>query len=75
MYDLVFEKFSQWKNLKEMLLKTGNSHIEEGNYWHDNFWGNCRCGNRDGRRPDCLLQGKNHLGIILMDVRDELEVK
>lgn len=51
---------------RERLLATGDAILVEGNHWHDNFWGDCCC-------PDCLdVDGANHLGKILMRVRDEI---
>jgi hypothetical protein len=38
----------------------------EGNNWHDNTWGNCLCDKCKG------IEGKNLLGNILMQVREEL---
>jgi ribA/ribD-fused uncharacterized protein len=55
----VREKFKDIK-LVEMLLDTGDEELVEGNIWNDTFWGVC-----DGK-------GKNHLGKILMKVRDEI---
>jgi N-glycosidase YbiA len=55
----VREKFKD-ENLKELLLSTGDQELIEGNTWNDTFWGVC-----NGK-------GKNHLGKILMKVRDEL---
>lgn len=66
MYDIVYAKFSQNTELKQALLLTGDAILIEGNYWHDNYWGNCsceRCANR---------QGRNQLGKILMQVRARL---
>jgi ribA/ribD-fused uncharacterized protein len=57
---LVREKFYLHKELREKLLATGDAMLIEGNTWGDTFWGQC-----DG-------QGKNHLGLILMNVRSEL---
>ncbi len=57
----VREKFNNNTTLKELLLSTGDEQLIEGNDWRDTFWGVC-----DGK-------GKNHLGRILMDVRDELK--
>jgi ribA/ribD-fused uncharacterized protein len=65
MLNLVRIKF-QNKELKKMLLETGNEFLIESNYWHDNTWGNCTCFN-------CKkIKGKNWLGEILMRVRKEL---
>lgn len=60
MYDLVKQKFAQ-PPFCAWLIKTGNGLIEEGNAWNDTFWGVCR-----GR-------GENHLGKIIMAVRDEIQ--
>jgi len=58
------EKFKK-EELKDLLLSTDNLLLIEGNFWHDNFWGSCYC-------DKCGNRGKNHLGKILMKVRDEL---
>jgi ribA/ribD-fused uncharacterized protein len=69
MYELVLCKFKQNNNLKTELIKTDDEYIEEGNYWHDNIWGNCDC---DGCKE---IEGKNWLGKILMKIRDEIKNK
>lgn len=52
--------------LRQKLLATGQKDLIEGNYWHDNEWGNCTC-------ERCKNQkGKNKLGVCLMKVRAEL---
>ena len=62
-------KFTQNQDLKEKLLTTGNVILTEGNYWHDNFWGNCLC-------SKCKhIKGHNNLGKILMDRRAWLKRK
>lgn len=58
MLDLVREKFRN-PLLRELLLATGDATLVEGNTWNDRFWGVCRG------------EGKNHLGIILMQIRQE----
>lgn len=60
MYQLVKQKFEKHPKLKEKLLATGNSHLEECNTWSDTVWGTCNG------------IGDNHLGKILMRVREEL---
>lgn len=65
MFDLLKQKFSK-SPLKEMLLETEDEVLIEGNYWHDNFWGSCKC-------DKCMFQGKNVLGKLLMKVREELK--
>lgn len=62
MRDLVWQKF-QRSDLKRLLLNTGDQDIEEGNHWNDRFWGVC---------PPGSGNGKNNLGLILMDVRSRL---
>ncbi len=61
MEDLVRQKFTNHKDLKEKLLATGNVHLEEGNSWGDVTWGTCKG------------KGANWLGRILMTVREELK--
>ena len=63
----VREKF-QDVTLSEMLLSTEYRDIVEGNWWHDTFWGVCSC-------TKCGNKGENHLGKILMTVREELILK
>lgn len=61
MYEIVKNKFTQNKKLKEALIATGDEYLEEGNTWGDTYWGVSRG------------KGKNKLGKILMQVRDELK--
>lgn len=61
MYQIVLAKFSQNKELKEKLIATKNETLIEGNTWGDRIWGKCNG------------SGKNHLGKILMQVREELK--
>jgi|WetSurMetagenome_2_1015567.scaffolds.fasta_scaffold185128_2 ribA/ribD-fused uncharacterized protein len=66
MQDLVAQKFDGHPDLVKLLLATGEAELVEGNTWHDNFWGDCRC-------PRCAgVTGQNRLGRILMDVRERL---
>jgi ribA/ribD-fused uncharacterized protein len=57
---IVKQKFVQNHTLREMLLDTGDQELIEANTWGDTFWGVCRG------------VGENHLGQILMKVRQEL---
>lgn len=59
MRKVVDAKFSQNPNLRTALLRTGDAMLVEGNTWGDKFWGVC-----DGT-------GENHLGQILMELRDQ----
>lgn len=63
MKDLCVIKFAN-PYLREKLLGTVGSTLVEGNTWHDNYWGDCRCG-----RIACKGEGHNMLGRILMHVR------
>jgi ribA/ribD-fused uncharacterized protein len=59
------QKFIQ-RPFRELLLSTHPRPIIEGNYWHDNFWGDCRC-------KKCVdIEGRNHLGRLLMLRRSKL---
>ena len=44
-------------------MATGDAELVEGNTWNDTYWGVCNG------------VGHNHLGKILMQVRQELQVK
>jgi ribA/ribD-fused uncharacterized protein len=57
-------KFSN-PDLRRKLLATGNEELIEGTTWHDKYWGICNC-------ETCGGQGKNRLGKLLMQVREEL---
>lgn len=67
MKDILYCKFTQDEGLKKMLLNTGEEVLVEGNYWHDNYYGDCLCAKCKS------IVGKNILGILLMEVRKELE--
>lgn len=59
-------KFAQGSELAGKLLATGDQQLVETNYWHDTFWGKCTCAKHAGN-------GENKLGILLMQVREELK--
>lgn len=61
MKELVRAKFKQNRHLKIKLLNTKGYRLIEGNTWGDTFWGKCHG------------EGKNHLGRLLMEIREELE--
>jgi hypothetical protein len=48
---------------RDMLLATGDAYLEETNYWNDIYWGVCKG------------VGKNMLGTMLMNIREEINVK
>lgn len=60
MTGLVRQKFTLHPSLRKKLLATEDQKLVEGNTWGDVYWGVC-----DGK-------GENHLGKILMKVRNEL---
>lgn len=61
MKDLVRAKFEQNPDLKDKLLATGDAYLIEGNNWGDKIWGQVNG------------QGRNLLGQILMEVREEIK--
>ena len=63
MKQILMDKFTRNPELGEKLLATGNAELLEGNYWHDTFWG---VDNKTG-------VGENHLGKLLMEVRENLK--
>jgi ribA/ribD-fused uncharacterized protein len=65
MRGLLEQKFRPGTQLSLKLVSTGDAHICEGNYWHDQYWGNCTC----GKKPECAVEGLNHLGTLLMHRR------
>jgi ribA/ribD-fused uncharacterized protein len=61
MEDLVRQKFTNDASLAQKLLATENEELVEINSWGDVYWGVC-----NGK-------GENHLGKILMKIREELK--
>jgi ribA/ribD-fused uncharacterized protein len=59
MWEVLQAKFAQHPDLATKLVATGDQEIVEGNTWNDKFWGVC-----NGK-------GMNHLGIMLMAIREE----
>jgi len=60
MREVVWAKFSQNRLLALRLIATGEKYLEETNWWNDPYWGVYQG------------QGKNMLGIVLMEVRARL---
>ena len=60
MRGLLARKFAPGTELAARLLATGDAQLVEGNTWGDRFWGVCRG------------QGRNQLGQLLMERRDQL---
>ena len=52
--------------LRVRLIGTGSHELVEGNTWHDNTYGDCKC-----TRCKSIV-GKNILGKLLMDLRAKL---
>ena len=61
MRKLIEQKFSRGTDNARRLLMTKDEELIEGNKWNDTFWGVC-----DG-------VGENHLGKLLMEVRESLK--
>lgn len=55
----LIQKFAE-PELRNPLLRTGDAELIEGNWWGDTYWGVCNG------------VGENHLGQLLMEVREEL---
>lgn len=62
MLRLLRQKFGH-RDLGDLLLATQEAKLIEGNTWGDTTWGVCRG------------KGKNMLGVLLMQVRDELRLR
>lgn len=60
MRNILRAKFVKGSELAKKLMATGEARLVEGNTWGDTYWG-CYNG-----------EGKNTLGRLLMQVRDEL---
>lgn len=52
--------------MREKLIATSDKELIEGNWWHDNEWGDCNC------KKCANIPGKNKLGKLLMHVRQEI---
>lgn len=61
MRKIVYAKFTQNSWLSTKLIETWPHELVEGNHWNDRFWG-----------QDLAGYGSNHLGKILMQVREQL---
>lgn len=62
MYEIVLAKFLQNDDIRKKLIDTGDAILIEGNTWNDTYWGVCNG------------VGDNHLGKILMQVREEIKL-
>jgi ribA/ribD-fused uncharacterized protein len=71
---LVQSKFNRNPSLMRLLIATKDAELVEGNWWHDNFWGDCGCSRRHQYQradPQCNYPGANFLGHILMEIRQK----
>jgi hypothetical protein len=59
MWSLLRAKFRGGTLLDDALKRTAPAELVEGNGWNDRFWGQCPVG-----------VGENHLGRMLMCIRD-----
>lgn len=59
---ILVAKFEQNAAARDVLYRTGDARIEEGNLWNDTFWGvSLKTG-----------KGKNTLGLLLEEIRNTL---
>lgn len=65
MYQIQKAFYDQHLDLRTLLLMTKQQELVEGNFWHDNYWGDCEC----RRCQD--IPGQNKHGKGLMRLRDE----
>lgn len=65
MTEVIEQKFNEHPELKIKLHATGHQTIAEMNDWQDTYWGVCW-------HPEGYVYGENHLGEIIMRVRDRL---
>ena len=68
MLTILRSKFSDDQDMYSRMMATVSEYDAfcEDNWWHDNYWGDCHC-------PKCeKIFGRNRLGILLTQVRDEL---
>jgi len=65
MEDCLKQKFAQNHELRHALINTKDLLLVEGNYWHDNYWGDCFC------KKCKSIEGHNTLGKLLMKVRNQ----
>ena len=63
---LLYQKFDPELNPEnyQKLLETGDKYLEETNWWGDKFWGKTLKG-----------EGKNYLGLLLMEIRNKLKLE
>ena len=73
MKEILLAKYSQHQDLRAALLDTANKKMAEANF-RDSFYGiGMPLTHKDILKPEAW-QGQNHLGRLLMEVRDELRI-
>ena len=70
-------KFAEGSHLAELLVMTGDAYLKEGNWWGDNYWGDCQTkygwrGHAWREVPCAKMKGTNWLGKLLMARRKVL---
>ena len=61
-----------WEEVKIDVMREGlyrkfaDEELVEGTWWHDRYWGVCKC-------AKCGGKGENHLGQLLMEVRSAIK--
>lgn len=58
--------------MKRALLATEDADLIEGNTWKDDFWGMVPSMDTTGENGGKSLTGANHLGKLLMELRQQL---
>lgn len=66
MREILQNKFSDLV-LRQRLINTGDVLLKEGNYWHDNYWGECQC------KSCSEKEAQNKLGELLVELRTKLQ--
>lgn len=72
MYSVNAHKFQDGLELKA-LMESGDSYLEESNWWHDTYWGVCYgfLNDKSCKYNPHTPVGQNKLGEILMRIRKE----
>jgi ribA/ribD-fused uncharacterized protein len=68
MLTILRDKFEYGFEMANLLIATGDAELMEGNNWGDRYWGRVR-------KVDGTWVGKNILGLLLMQVRFELQTR
>lgn len=62
----VLKKKFRISEMRYLLMRTGEKELINQNMHHETYWGVCSCTN-------CNFAGSNHLGKLLMKIRDEFK--